>query len=130
METTPETAAAAGIVGLIVTAAFGIIGIISLVCWIKVLIALFKKEGVGLGILGIICGIFAFIWGWVKNKETGLKTTMVWWTICLVASIVLWLVAAASLVGMAANSPEFQKALEDAKKAAEQQAGQALPQEQ
>ena len=130
MEPNPETAAAAGAVGLVLTAALGVIGIVSLICWIKVLIALFKKEGVGLGILGIICGIFAFIWGWVKNKETGLKTTMIWWTICLVASIALWLVAAASIVGLAASSPEFQKAFEDAKKAAEEQAQQAAPQEQ
>ncbi len=130
MDPNTQTAAAAGAVGLIVTVAFVAIMIISLVCWIKVLIALFKKEGAGLGILGILCSIYAFIWGWLKSKELGLKKTMLWWTISIVASIVLWFVAAASILGIAASSPEFQKALEDAKKAAEEQVQETLPQEQ
>jgi len=61
--------------------------IVSLVCWIKVLIVLFKKAGVGLGILGIICGLFAFIWGWMKHKENGLTKVMTVWTITIVIMI-------------------------------------------
>lgn len=61
--------------------------IVSLVCWIKVLIVLFSKAGVGLGILGIICSLFAFIWGWMKHKEYGLTKVMTIWTITIVVMI-------------------------------------------
>lgn len=127
MEPSSQTAAAAGIVGLIVMVVFAVIAIISFVCWIKVLIALFKKEGAGLGILGILCSIYAFIWGWLKSTELGLKKTMVWWTICIVGAVILWFVAAASMVGLAASSPEFQKALEDAQRQAQEQQAQPAP---
>jgi hypothetical protein len=71
----------------IVALALGIVGI---VCFIKVLIVLFSKAGVGLGILGIItCGLFAFIWGWVKHKEYGLTKVMTVWTIVWVVSIAI-----------------------------------------
>jgi hypothetical protein len=127
-DTNSAAAATAAGAGLIFLAVFAIIGIISLVCWIKVLIALFKKEGAGLGILGIFCNIYAFIWGWMKSTELGLKKTMIWWTISIVAAIGVWFVAMAGAVGMAANSPEFKKAIEDAqRKAQEQQAQQAQP---
>lgn len=63
--------------------------VVNLVCWIKVLIVLFSKAGVGLGILGIICSLFAFIWGWVKHKEYGLTKVMTVWTVAVVASIVV-----------------------------------------
>jgi hypothetical protein len=58
-----------------------------LVCFIIVLIQLFK-ENVGLGILGLICGIFTYIWGWVKAAELNLKKVMLWWTILLIGSII------------------------------------------
>jgi hypothetical protein len=63
--------------------------LVSLVCWIKVLIVLFSKAGVGLGILGIICSLFAFIWGWMKHKEYGLTKVMTVWTIAIVIMIPL-----------------------------------------
>jgi hypothetical protein len=63
------------------------LSIVMLVCWIKVLIVLFSKAGVGLGILGIICQLFAFIWGWVKHKEYGLTKVMTIWTIATVLFI-------------------------------------------
>lgn len=69
------------------TALFIAVVIVSLVCWIKVLIVLFSKAGVGLGILGIICSLFAFIWGWVKHKEYGLTKVMTVWTIAIVVMI-------------------------------------------
>ncbi len=128
MDPNSQAAAAATGIGLAVFAAYAIIGIISLVCWIKVLIALFKKEGAGLGILGILCSIYAFIWGWMKSTELGLKKTMVWWTLCIVGAMVVGAVAAVSVAGVAANSPEFRKAMEDAQRQArEQQAQQGPP---
>lgn len=48
-------------------------GIGSLVCLILVLIPLFKEKAPGLGILGIFCGIFTFIWGWMNATKHNLK---------------------------------------------------------
>lgn len=131
MEPTAQSSAAATGLGLGVGVAFLVILIISFICWLKVLIALFKKEGAGLGILGLLCGIYLYIWGWLKSKELGLKKTMVWWTITIVASIGLWVVAVAGAVGMAANNPEFQrefkKAMEDAQRKAQEQQAQPAP---
>ncbi|HCN28679.1 MAG TPA: hypothetical protein DIT64_07910 [Verrucomicrobiales bacterium] len=129
MEPTSTAAAATG-VGLASLAAFGVIFIINLVCWIKVLIALFKKEGAGLGILGILCSIYAYIWGWMKSTELGLKKTMVWWTIAILASIVLSFVSSAAMVGVMASNPEFQKAMQEAQEKAQQlQQEQPAPQQ-
>ena len=40
---------------------------ISVVCWIIVLIRMFKESAVK-GILGLICGLYAFIWGWMNSS--------------------------------------------------------------
>jgi len=87
-------------------------GIGSLVCLILVLIQLFKKEGVGLGILGIFCSIYTYIWGWLKSKELGLKNIMLGWT----AAIILTIVGQVILGAGVATSPEVQQAIEDAKR--------------
>ncbi len=60
-----------------------------LVCFILVLIKLFKKEGVGLGILGIICGLYTFIWGWINYKKQNITTVMIIWTILFVLILIL-----------------------------------------
>ena len=44
------------------------VSVVSLVCWIMTLIKIFKVN-IGLGILGIICGLFAFIYGWIKAVD-------------------------------------------------------------
>lgn len=59
----------------------------SLVCWIIVLVQIFKRAGVGLGILGILCSLFAFIYGWVKAKEWGIQKLMIVWTILVVIGL-------------------------------------------
>lgn len=71
----------------------------TLVCWVMVLIKIFK-DNVGLGILGIICQLFAFIYGWVKAAEYGVKKIMLYWTILLIGGMVLWFIG----VGLAAAS--------------------------
>lgn len=116
--------------GIVMFIVFGIVALISFICWIKVLIALFKKEGAGLGILGLLCWIYLFIWGWIKSGELGLKKTMLMWTLTIVGSIVLYFVAIAGAIGLAASDPNFQKAIQDAQKAAQeaqQQATQPVP---
>jgi len=66
-----------------------LIGIATLVIFILVLIKLFKKEGVGLGILGIICGLYTFIWGWINHKKENITNLMIAWTILWIISIIL-----------------------------------------
>jgi tetratricopeptide (TPR) repeat protein len=68
---------------------FLIIQVMSLVLFVIVLIKLFKKEGVLKGILGFFCGIYTFIWGWLKHKELALTKVMALWSIFIVASMVL-----------------------------------------
>lgn len=74
----------------------GLSGIVSLVCWIMVLIRIFK-ENIGLGILGIFCGIFAFIYGWVKVKQYNIKNVMVAWTVALLVMILAQMMGGAML---------------------------------
>lgn len=122
MEPNNQAAALAGAApsGLMI-GLFVLIVIITLVCWIKVLIALFKNAGVGLGILGIICSIFAFVWGWVKSGSLGLRNTMIVWTLCIVGIIALQGTMAAKML----SNPEFQKAIKDAQEQAQRQAAPA-----
>ncbi|MFT5195845.1 MAG: hypothetical protein ACI9EW_001595 [Cellvibrionaceae bacterium] len=67
----------------------GVAAIVNLVCFIMVLIKLFQSEGVLMGILGLICGIYTFIWGWMKNEEQGIRQIMTYWTIAIVAQSIL-----------------------------------------
>lgn len=119
MDPTTQSTMLAGGIGIGI--AYALLIIISLVCWIKVLIALFNKEGAGMGILGILCSIYAFIWGWIKSTELGLKKTMIWWTICIVGFMALGVVASGAL----ANNPEFQRQFREAQRKAQEQ--QAAP---
>ena len=49
-----------------------------LVCFIIVLIKLFQNEGVLKGILGLICGLYTFIWGWMNATETSTSRISCW----------------------------------------------------
>jgi hypothetical protein len=75
----------------------GIAGIASLVCLIIVLTKLFPAEGALKGIFGIICGIYTFIWGWQNVDRYNLKNIMIIWSACFVVSIVVRVVAMATL---------------------------------
>ena len=67
----------------------GVISIVSLVIFIVVLIKSFKT-GVLKGILGIItCGLFTFIWGWVKHSELQITRLMLLWTVLIILSIAI-----------------------------------------
>lgn len=104
-------------------ALIGLFIIISLICWIRVLIALFKNAGVGLGILGIICSLFAFIWGWVKSGALGLRGTMIAWTISIIGMMVVQGKMAADMV----SNPEMQKLIQEAQQQAQQPAAAPAP---
>ncbi len=65
----------------------GLAGLVSIVCWIMTLIAMFqdKQDGGTLkGVLGIICALWAFIWGWMHAGRLGRKNVMIAWTIAII----------------------------------------------
>jgi len=64
----------------------GLGGIGMLVCWIMVLVKMFKNDKPLIGVLGILCSLWAYIWGWMKSGPLNLKKVMMLWTL----SIVLW----------------------------------------
>ena len=59
---------------------------ICVICWIIVLVRMFKA-GALKGILGLICGLYAFIWGWM-NAGSGLKNIMLLWTLGIILGVV------------------------------------------
>ena len=73
-----------------------IVAIANLVCLIIVLTKLFPKEGVGMGILGIICGLYTFIWGWQNADSQGIKNVMIVWSFCIGLNIVMNVLASSS----------------------------------
>jgi len=71
-------------------------GIVSLVCWILVLVAAFKNGSIALGIVGIICWPVIYIMGWVKSGEWDVQKIMLVWTIAMVIGFILNVIAAGS----------------------------------
>jgi hypothetical protein len=59
-----------------------------IVCWIIVLIRMFKEAGAVQGIIGVICSLWAFIWGWMNSGRLGLRNIMLAWTVLLILYIV------------------------------------------
>jgi hypothetical protein len=71
----------------------GILGLLlwlgCIICFIIVLIKLFQTNGVLHGILGLICGLYTFIWGWINASKLNLKNIMIVWTLLIILSIVV-----------------------------------------
>ena len=71
----------------------GILALVALVgcviCWIIVLIKIFQNDGALKGILGLICSLFAFIWGWMNATRLGVKNIMMIWTVLLILYAIL-----------------------------------------
>ena len=62
--------------------------IVSIICWIMVLLKMFPAEGPLKGVLAIICGLYAFVWGWMNASRFNLRNIMLIWTVAIIASIV------------------------------------------
>lgn len=60
-----------------------------IICWIIVLIKLFQNEGALKGILGLICGLYTFIWGWMNATRLSIKNIMMIWTLLIILSIII-----------------------------------------
>ena len=59
---------------------------------IIVLIKLFQNEGALKGILGLICGLYTFIWGWMNANRLNIKNLMIIWTLLIIVLIILQVV--------------------------------------
>jgi tetratricopeptide (TPR) repeat protein len=70
-------------------AAYLIANIVSLILFIIVLVKLFKKEGALKGILGFFCGIYTFIWGWMKHKQLAITKLMTVWSLIILLPFIL-----------------------------------------
>jgi len=62
--------------------------VVSIICWILVLTKLFPAEGPLKGILGIICGIYTLVWGWMNADQYNIRKIMQLWTACIVLGII------------------------------------------
>jgi len=74
-----------------------IAGAISFVVGLFVLFKLFQKEGIVKAILGFICMLYTFYWGWKNAKEQNLTTVMWVWTGVIVLSVIVSIVAGGSM---------------------------------
>ena len=67
-----------------------ILSVVSLICFIMVLIKQFQNGGALHGIIGIItCGIWTLIWGWMNATKLNIKNLMMIWTLVIVVCIIL-----------------------------------------
>jgi hypothetical protein len=79
--------------------------LVSLVCFILVLVAMFKNEQTVMGIVCIVtifCGIgglIAFVYGWMKAGEWNLQQVMLAWTGAFVLYLILFGINFAMVAG-------------------------------
>jgi hypothetical protein len=74
----------------------GVLGIITLVCFILVVMQMFQHGQAGLGIACIVLifcvgigGLIAFIYGWIRARDWNITNIMAIWTIVIVVDIVM-----------------------------------------
>jgi hypothetical protein len=91
--TTPSAGSSTGF--LVIQGLSAVVGLVSIVCWILVLVKMFQNGQTGLGIVSICCGIIAFIVGWMNASQWGIKNVMMIWTAMILLGIILNIAAAA-----------------------------------
>ena len=69
-----------------------------MICFIIVLIKLFQNEGALKGILGLICALYTFIWGWMNSDKLGIRNIMMIWTLLIIVCVILNFVFGASMI--------------------------------
>jgi len=67
-----------------------------LLCFLVVLVRLFRSDGVLAGVFGAICGLYTFLWGWQHRDDADLRGIMILWTALLVVDAGLQLLAYSS----------------------------------
>jgi hypothetical protein len=56
---------------------------------ILVVVKMFQNAGALHGILGLICGLYAYIWGWMNSTKLGIRNLMIIWTILIIIYFIL-----------------------------------------
>ena len=87
-----------------------ILSLAAFVSFILVLVKLFQTKGALHGILGLICGLYTFIWGWMNAKKLNLMKLMLIWTFGGAVGYALM------IPQMLAQTAELQKAIQEAQK--------------
>ncbi|MDP6467882.1 MAG: hypothetical protein QF918_09090 [Pirellulaceae bacterium] len=90
-------------------------GLVSLVCFIMVIVQMFKRDESTMGIVCIVtilcCGIgslIAFVYGWTKAAAWDIKNIMIVWTVVFVLNLVLFgLVVALQAGAVATDAGNF-----------------------
>jgi hypothetical protein len=85
---------AGGLIGIVAL----LVGLGCLICFIIVLIKLFQNEGALKGILGLICALYTFIWGWMNANRYGIRNIMMIWTLLFIIQFVLNFAFGVSLI--------------------------------
>jgi hypothetical protein len=60
-----------------------------IVCWILVVVKMFQNAGALHGILGILCSLYAFIWGWLNAGKLNIRNIMLAWTVLIIIYLIL-----------------------------------------
>ncbi|OLE55692.1 MAG: hypothetical protein AUG51_01795 [Acidobacteria bacterium 13_1_20CM_3_53_8] len=78
----------------------------AVICQIIVLIKMFKDAGPVQGIIGLVCGIWAYIWGWMNSGRLGIRNIMMIWTVLLILFLVCYLIGGmAAMQSMTTTTP-------------------------
>ena len=70
-------------------ALLAIAALTNLVCWIIILVKIFKAGNTVTGIIGIFCGLVAYIVGWTQADELDSTKVMLIWTVAIIAQVAL-----------------------------------------
>ena len=75
---------------MILGSLLAVLNIAAIIFLLIVLIKQFSKGGFLQGLLGIItCGLWTFIWGWIKHRQHSLTKVMTMWSVTYVVSMVI-----------------------------------------
>ena len=89
-----------GAIGILVLLVAALTGLAVLVCFILVLVEMFKRQATGIAIACIVlffCSgvgqLIAFVYGWIKAREWNLQKIMMVWTGCLAVNVITLAIA-------------------------------------
>jgi len=75
----------------------------NIACFIMVLIKLFQDKGALHGILGLICSLYTFIWGWMNAGRLNIRNIMIIWTVVIILQIIVNVAFGGSIAGQYAT---------------------------
>jgi hypothetical protein len=74
-----------------------LLALVAFVVQILVVVKMFQNAGALHGILGIICGLYAYIWGWMNSGKYNIRNLMIIWTALIILIVILNVVFGASM---------------------------------